>query len=497
MSKTLLLADDSVTIQKVVGISFASEDIRIVTVDNGDAAVAKARELRPDVVLADVVMPGLSGYEVCEALKADPALRHVPVILLTGTFEAFDEERASRAGAAGHVAKPFEAQTLVDRVKELLAAPKAPAPDAPAPQAAAAPAASGGVTDAAFDFFGDDDLPAADFSAEADAGEPLDFDEPDGAFAFGDDDLSDLAPEPRPAPPLAPPAPPDAILPDAPGAGGDDFDFATPEADDARGALFEPVGSSFDVSSSDLAPERDAAEAHDPSHTRVLDPSPAAADTDPFAGDDDFPMPGHAEANEPAPAFPPDPVLDLLRREPRRELAAEPFDAPPAADPFDGADDADPYEAPAAAEPLEAPDPFGRADDPFDRTGDVPRPFGATPDPEDDADAADPWSVEAEPEDEADPALPDLGALEPEPDDAPIADASADDAAPAGLSPALHAEIRDTLERIAWDALGPVTEKIVRQALERIEQVAWEVVPKLAETLIQEEIRRLKGDAEE
>ena len=128
MPKTVLLADDSVTIQKVVGISFASEDIALVTVDNGDDAITKARELRPDVILADVVMPGKSGYEVCEAVKADPNLMHIPVLLLTGTFEAFDEERAGQAGAAGHVAKPFEAQTLVDRVKDLLARAPAPAP---------------------------------------------------------------------------------------------------------------------------------------------------------------------------------------------------------------------------------------------------------------------------------------------------------------------------------------------------------------------------------
>ena len=112
MAKTLLLADDSVTIQKVVGISFASEDVDLVTVDNGDDAVSRAKEIRPDAILADVVMPGMNGYEVCEAIKADPALAHVPVLLLTGTFEAFDEERAQRCGAAGHVAKPFEAQVL-------------------------------------------------------------------------------------------------------------------------------------------------------------------------------------------------------------------------------------------------------------------------------------------------------------------------------------------------------------------------------------------------
>src|ERR1700752_5366945 len=86
MPKSLLLADDSVTIQKVVGISFANEDIDITTVYNGRDAVAKARAIRPDTILADVVMPGMSGYEECETIKADPNLRHVPVLLLTGTF---------------------------------------------------------------------------------------------------------------------------------------------------------------------------------------------------------------------------------------------------------------------------------------------------------------------------------------------------------------------------------------------------------------------------
>src|SRR5262245_33916209 len=155
MPKTLLLADDSVTIQKVVGISFANEDVRLITVDNGDAAIARARQERPDVILADVVMPGKSGYEVCEAIKADPNLRHIPVLLLTGTFEAFDEARATRApraGAAGHVASPFESQRLVEHVKRLLAqseAQRAAAARAPAPAAATAPAAAAAPAPAA------------------------------------------------------------------------------------------------------------------------------------------------------------------------------------------------------------------------------------------------------------------------------------------------------------------------------------------------------------
>ena len=64
MPKTLLLADDSVVIQKLVGLSFANEDVEIVATDNGDDAVTRAREINPDIILADVVMPSMSGYEV-------------------------------------------------------------------------------------------------------------------------------------------------------------------------------------------------------------------------------------------------------------------------------------------------------------------------------------------------------------------------------------------------------------------------------------------------
>jgi len=116
----LLLADDSVVIQKLVGLSFANEDIEIITVDNGDEAVVQAIESRPDVVLADVVMPGKSGYEVCSEIRNHPDLATTPVLMLTGTFEAFDEERAGQVGATGHISKPFEAQALVERVNEIL-----------------------------------------------------------------------------------------------------------------------------------------------------------------------------------------------------------------------------------------------------------------------------------------------------------------------------------------------------------------------------------------
>ncbi len=118
--KTILLADDSITIQKVVELTFSDGDYRVFCVSNGAQALRKVGEVRPDVILLDVIMPEKNGYEVCEALKADPATASIPVLLLCGTFEPFDARRAEAAGASGHLTKPFESHALVARVEELM-----------------------------------------------------------------------------------------------------------------------------------------------------------------------------------------------------------------------------------------------------------------------------------------------------------------------------------------------------------------------------------------
>src|SRR2546425_1090292 len=120
--KTILLADDSITIQKVVELTFSEADYRVVCVSSGGQALKKVSEVRPDVILLDVIMPEKNGYEVCEQLKRSPATSGIPVLLLTGTFEPFDKKRADAAGANGPLTKPFEAQVLGGRVEELIAA---------------------------------------------------------------------------------------------------------------------------------------------------------------------------------------------------------------------------------------------------------------------------------------------------------------------------------------------------------------------------------------
>jgi CheY-like chemotaxis protein len=120
MGATLLLADDSITIQRVIELTFADEDVRVIVAGDGQQAVQKIDAEAPDIVLADIGMPRMDGYDVASYVKRSPALRHIPVLLLTGAFEPIDEARARRTGCDGVLVKPFEPQTLVARVKELL-----------------------------------------------------------------------------------------------------------------------------------------------------------------------------------------------------------------------------------------------------------------------------------------------------------------------------------------------------------------------------------------
>lgn len=120
MGKKILLADDSITIQKVVELTFSDGDFDVLSVGSGDQAIHKAREFKPDIALLDVIMPEKNGYEVCQVLKQDSELSHIPVLLLTGTFESFDRARAEEVGADGYLTKPFESQMLISKVEELL-----------------------------------------------------------------------------------------------------------------------------------------------------------------------------------------------------------------------------------------------------------------------------------------------------------------------------------------------------------------------------------------
>jgi len=119
MSRSLLVADDSNTIRKVVELTFRDTDFVVDCASDGDQAARELEYGRHDVVLADVVMPGANGYELCRRIKRSS--RPVPVLLLAGTFEPFDHDQARECGADGCLLKPFDSATLLERVSSLLA----------------------------------------------------------------------------------------------------------------------------------------------------------------------------------------------------------------------------------------------------------------------------------------------------------------------------------------------------------------------------------------
>jgi CheY-like chemotaxis protein len=117
----ILVADDNSNIQKMVSLALKDQGIDVVAVGNGEAAVRKISDVRPDLVLADVFMPVRNGYEVCKYVKDDSALSHIPVILLVGAFDPLDEQEAQRVGADGVLKKPFvPPDPLISMVKSAL-----------------------------------------------------------------------------------------------------------------------------------------------------------------------------------------------------------------------------------------------------------------------------------------------------------------------------------------------------------------------------------------
>ena len=120
MSHKLLLADDSITIQKVVELILAEEDFEINFASNGEEALAAIPSFQPDIVLADIEMPKMNGYQLCEKIKQDPSLKGIAVILLAGAFEPIDEELAKQVNSDDYIIKPFESQELINKISAVL-----------------------------------------------------------------------------------------------------------------------------------------------------------------------------------------------------------------------------------------------------------------------------------------------------------------------------------------------------------------------------------------
>ena len=120
MRQTVLIADDSPTIQRVVTLALSDENVDIAVAETGNDAIKQIKANQPSLVLADTRMPDGTGYEVAEFVASISVGKRIPIVLMSGAFEALDEERAKAAGCVAVLVKPFEPKKLVRTVHELL-----------------------------------------------------------------------------------------------------------------------------------------------------------------------------------------------------------------------------------------------------------------------------------------------------------------------------------------------------------------------------------------
>ncbi|HEY6554815.1 MAG TPA: response regulator [Vicinamibacteria bacterium] len=507
MGKKILLADDSITIQKVIELTFSDEDFEVVTVGNGRLAVDRVVEIRPDIVLCDIIMPEKDGYEVCDFIKRHPQLSNVPVLLLTGAFEPFDQERAARVQCDGFLAKPFEPETLIAKVKDLLqkaaargssvTGPRmavqmpvpAPPPVVPAPVLPPAPPpvmaapAPKPVEVSALPVAVPEPLPVRDPIPPPPLPEPPPIAEevrfiPDEPF----DDLESAGfGPPLASPPSVAEPDPEPTIPPLPMEPEPYSPEPYTEVSDLEASPEELLHMTAEEAES-LAPPA----SEDSSSTVVFRPDAIPWAQQPTV---EVPLEARAQASvesaqaaagslvEEAPAEEATVFEEVLEEEVESLVGAEPpIDALP-----------EPYLAPAPPPPVEVSPPPA-----------VPTPPVAAPTPPVEAQSPpipEPEVEEAAPEPVVpalahEPPVPSVAAEEPSAIESFVGVAPVEEAAP---TPSLSAEIavpNDMVAQIAQRVVAQISEKVVRQ-------IAWEVIPDLAEGLIKKEIERLTAELQQ
>ena len=519
MPKKILLADDSITIQKVVELTFSDGDYEVTAVNNGAKAVAKLAEMRPDIILSDIIMPEKNGYEVCEYVKSHPEYRTIPVVLLTGTFEPFDPDRAEKAGCDAVVTKPFESQSLIHKVEELISQSQSAPAAAPAASAAAAPPAPEPAASPWLDEAPEPPpavpqapKPAAafsPFSSSTEAVPALDL----SAYTHGNDIFGGASSSPAGSadlpfdtPASQPPAPSNEQPADPFG--------ASPGAEEFSGETRAFPRMSFE----EMRAMASASTPQQPEPvSQVPPPPPAAPEPSPW--------------DEPAPPAPPafeTPAFQTSAPEPEADA---PFGAPPPAEEFSGEtraftkmsfDDLQgmassqslPPEPAPAAPPAPEPSPWDEPAEPAAFSGET-RAFPKMSFDDLQSMAASPsapaWSPEEEapaapepPKAEAAPVLEDLPAPEPEsvpqPSWSPAEpEPQAEQPQAAASSPALAAASEPSIP-ISRDLSDEQVDRIARRVVELmsdqvVRNIAWEVIPDLAEVVVKERIRQLESEA--
>ncbi len=124
MAKKILVVDDEVRVLTVIQKRLQSAGYEVITATNGRDGLKLARAENPDLVILDLILPGMGGYEVCSFLKRDKRFSHIPVIILTARSQEKDIEEGNRAGADAYFTKPFNPEELIKKIEELLAGKK-------------------------------------------------------------------------------------------------------------------------------------------------------------------------------------------------------------------------------------------------------------------------------------------------------------------------------------------------------------------------------------
>jgi CheY-like chemotaxis protein len=520
MSRTILLADDSLTIQKVVELTFADTDYDVISLSSGDDLLQRLDEVSPDLVICDIIMPGRDGYDVCQEIKSDPGTLHIPVILLSGTFEPFDRDRALAAGCSEIITKPFEARKLVDTVERLLVGDvsgTAAAAEEPPTPPAEVPAAPDPNTQTLESF------PVQADELEPAAAESPDIEElPESSLDFTDTGFAEMEEAALQGQQQRSEMPEDGI----------EFEFSdeheafgTP--DTAESSELLDARAEFDAeTSAEAAPEVDAfAESKTTSEDETLGDDREVPEVDHVA--EVVAEPSEVETTEPTePEFeaaegPSFEVPDAAEGAPDIE-GGEPFPAAQTADeiadaavadrePFtsDDADEETDGYFEVSPETVEIP----RTDLPIDETTDVEPVQEAERENEVGVDVEFVREIEAEPDHEPDVG-PDVeshtpvdaargeGAAAPGADTGPV---------PAELLPEREEQVTEEpfsqpesvppaslaeMGGLSDEDIDRIARRVLELASDRFEQLAWEIVPDMAEIAVRQRIRELEKEIE-
>jgi CheY-like chemotaxis protein len=433
MAKRIVIADDSATIQRAFAMTFGAEDVTLVAARSAEEGLALTRQLQPELVIADGMMPGRSGYDLCAQIKADPSLSSTAVYVLASAQQPYDESRGRQSGADGHFLKPFDTTAIIEKVHLALA--KGPT-EIPQPQ----------VTEPIADDYG------PPMPSDSRAGIPQGL-TTSLAAADDDDEYGEISVD------MSPPPPEDEA----------------PQAEVEYAAA--PAAPAMPASRPSLTPPPYVSTGTTPAPTPAFQaPAPAAAPLAAAASMRPSLIPGiRPGAVAPArpgaaPARPTTPGLAPTARPPA-PIARTLMGLPAANIPIPGT-------SRPGAPPMARPTPPGAASSSLSGLNTIP----ATSGPPSPASAARPMPVAPPPATPA-PLFNAMPSVSPPP--APVA-------APVPSMSAMVAAVGAAVDQkmAAIGARGPEYEAIARLSREIIEQIVWEVVPELAEVIIREHVER-------